>query len=201
MSSAVLAITGASGARYGVRLLKALTEAGWEVHLIVTREGRINLKLECEVNAEELAAEHGALLEDNDNLAAKAASGSAKFDAYVICPASGTTIGKLANGITDNLVTRSGMVALKERRKLIVVPRETPYATIHLENMTKLSQYGVVVLPANPGYYNKPESIADLVDFVVARILDQLDVEHSLGSRWTGEEITEMGSVNPDFQP
>ena len=201
MSSAVLAITGASGARYGVRLLKALTEAGWEVHLIVTREGRINLKLECEVNAEELAAEHGALLEDNDNLAAKAASGSAKFDAYVICPASGTTIGKLANGITDNLVTRSGMVALKERRKLIVVPRETPYATIHLENMTKLSTYGVVVLPANPGYYNKPESIADLVDFVVARILDQLDVEHSLGSRWTGEEITEMGSVNPDFQP
>ena len=201
MPSAVLAITGASGARYGVRLLKALTEAGWEVHLIVTREGRINLELECGASAEELAAEHGALLEDNENLAAKAASGSAKFDAYVICPASGTTLGKLANGITDNLVTRSGMVALKERRKLVVVPRETPYATIHLENMTKLSQYGVVVLPANPGYYNKPETIADLVDFVVARILDQLDVEHSLGSRWTGEEITEMGSVNPDFQP
>ena len=201
MPSAVLAITGASGARYGVCLLEALVEAGWEVHLIVTREGRINLELECELSAEDLAATNGALLEDNDNLAAKAASGSAKFDAYIICPASGTTIGKLANGITDNLVTRSGMVALKERRKLIVVPRETPYATVQLENMTKLSQFGVVVLPANPGYYNKPVSISDLVDFVVARILDQLDIEHKMGSRWTGEEVSEFQSVNPHFQP
>jgi 4-hydroxy-3-polyprenylbenzoate decarboxylase len=107
----------------------------------------------------------------------------------VICPASGTTIGKLAAGISDNLVTRSALVALKERRPLIVVPREAPYATVHLENMAKLSSWGVVVLPASPGFYHQPTSISDLVDFVVARILDQMGVEHELGSRWTGEEV------------
>lgn len=201
MPSAVLAISGASGARYGVRLLEQLCASGWEVHLVVTSAGAINLDLECGITPDELAATNGALLEDNDNLAAKAASGSAKFDAYVICPASGTTMGKLSNGISDNLVTRAGMVALKERRKLVVVPRETPYATVQLENMTRLSTWGVVVLPANPGFYNKPETIDDLVDFVVARILDQLDVEHELGQRWTGEEIHVAESANPDFTP
>lgn len=189
MPAAVLAITGASGARYGVRLLEMLTSAGWSVNLIVSREGAINLDLECEITPAELAQRFGALLEDNENLAAKSASGSARFDAYIICPASGTTIGKLASGISDNLTTRSGMVALKERRKLIIVPRETPYATIHLENMTKLSQHGVVILPANPGYYHSPKSIDDLVDFVVARILDQLEIENNLAVRWTGGEV------------
>ncbi len=128
-------------------------------------------------------------LEDNNNLAAKSASGSAKFSAYIVCPASGTTIGKIAAGISDNLATRSALVAMKERRKLILVPRESPYSTPHLQAMANLSQWGVVILPASPGFYNQPESIEDLVDFVVARILDQLDIQHNLGKRWTGDEV------------
>jgi 4-hydroxy-3-polyprenylbenzoate decarboxylase len=108
----------------------------------------------------------------------------------VICPASGTTIGKIGAGISDNLSTRSALVAIKERRKLILVPRETPAPTPHLEAMAKMSSWGVVILPANPGFYNSPKTIEDLVDFVVARILDQMGVKHSLGKRWTGEEIS-----------
>ena len=190
MPEAVVALTGASGARYGVRLTEILSEKGWDIRLIVTRDGAINLDLEMGITPQKLAELPGVELEDNDNLAARSASGSAKMDHYVICPASGTTVGKLAAGISDNLVTRSAMVALKERRPLIVVPREAPYATVHLENMTKLSSWGVVVLPASPGFYHQPESIDDLVDFVVARILDQMDVEHSLGKRWTGDEVS-----------
>ena len=121
--------------------------------------------------------------------AAKPASGSAKYDAYIICPTSGTTIGKIAAGISDNLATRSALVALKERRKLILVPRETPFATAHLEAMTKMSTWGVIILPASPGFYHKPNTIEELIDFVVARILDQLDIDHKLSKRWSGEEV------------
>ena len=190
MPEAVVAITGASGAQYGVRLLDALLEAGWEVSLIVTNAGAINLDLECGITPEDLAKRDGVRLDDNRNLAARAASGSAKYEACVVCPASGTTIGKIAAGISDNLATRSALVALKERRKLILVPRETPVATPHLEAMAKMSSWGVVILPASPGFYHGPESIDDLVDFVVSRILDQMGVEHSIGKRWTGEEVS-----------
>lgn len=189
MPEAVVAVTGASGALYAHRLLQVLSEADWEVLLIITREGAINLDLELGLTPDDLATLPGVSLEDNDNLAARSASGSAQIDHYVVVPASGTTIGKLAAGISDNLVTRSAMVALKERRPLIIVPREAPFATVHLENMTRLSQWGVVVLPASPGFYSGPETIADLVDFVVARILDQMGVDHDLGRRWTGEEV------------
>jgi 4-hydroxy-3-polyprenylbenzoate decarboxylase len=189
MPEAVVAISGASGALYAERLVRVLSDSGWDILLIITREGAINLDLELGVSAEELAQLPGVTLEDNNNLAARSASGSAKIDHYIICPASGTTIGKIAAGISDNLATRSALVALKERRPLIVVPREAPFATVHLENMTKLSTWGVVVLPASPGFYHKPRTIEDLVDFVVARILDQMDVEHNLSQRWTGEEV------------
>ena len=189
MPEAVVAITGASGAQYGVRLLDGLLEAGWEVSLIVTNAGAINLDLECGITPEELANRDGVRLEDNRNLAARSASGSARYEACVVCPASGTTIGKIAAGISDNLATRSALVALKERRKLILVPRETPVATPHLEAMAKMSAWGVVILPASPGFYHSPDNIEDLVDFVVARILDQMGVEHSIGKRWTGEEV------------
>ena len=189
MPEAVVAISGASGALYAERLVRALSDAKWEVLLIITREGAINLDLELGISAADLAKIPGVSLEDNHNLAARSASGSAKIDHYIVCPASGTTISKIAAGISDNLVTRSALVALKERRPLIVVPREAPYATVHLENMTKLSNWGVVVMPASPGFYHNPKSIDDLVDFVVARILDQMDIEHSLGKRWTGEEV------------
>ena len=190
MPSAVIAITGASGSRYAVRLIQILASSGWDIFLTVTREGAINLDLECGVTPKQLAEEYGVNLEENQNLAARSASGSAKFDAYVICPVSGTAIGKIAAGISDNLSTRSALVALKERRKLILVPRETPVATPHLEAMAKLSSWGVVILPASPGFYKNPETIDDLIDFVVARILDQLDVEHEVGSRWTGKEVS-----------
>ena len=190
MPEAVVAITGASGAQYGVRLLDGLLEAGWEVSLIVTNAGAIILDLECGITPEELANRDGVRLEDNRNLAARSASGSARYEACVVCPASGTTIGKIAAGISDNLATRSALVALKERRKLILVPRETPVATPHLEAMAKMSAWGVVILPASPGFYHSPDNIEDLVDFVVARILDQMGVEHSIGKRWTGEEVS-----------
>ena len=152
MPEAVIAISGASGALYAERLVRVLSNSGWDILLIITREGAINLDLELGVTAEELAQLPGVTLEDNNNLAARSASGSAKIDHYIICPASGTTIGKIAAGISDNLATRSALVALKERRPLIVVPREAPFATVHLENMTKLSNWGVVVLPASPGF-------------------------------------------------
>lgn len=189
MPEAVVALTGASGAKYCVRLIEALVEYNWSVNLIVTSTGAINLDLECGISPSELAAKEGVTLENNSNLAAKAASGSARFDGYVICPASGTTIGKIAAGISDNLATRSALVAMKERRKLIIVPREAPYSTPHLKAMFNLSEWGAVILPASPGFYQSPRNIEDLIDFVVARILDQLDVDHTLGKRWTGEEV------------
>ncbi len=189
MPEIVVALTGASGAKYCVRLIEALVEYGWSVRLIVTSTGAINLDLECSMTPSDLASMEGVTLEDNGNLAAKSASGSARFDAYVVCPASGTTIGKIAAGISDNLATRSALVAMKERRKLIIVPREAPYSTPHLKAMFNLSEWGAVILPASPGFYNSPERIDDLVDFVVARILDQLEVDHTIGKRWTGDEV------------
>jgi 4-hydroxy-3-polyprenylbenzoate decarboxylase len=189
MPEAVVAITGASGARYGVRLVEQLSNAGWSVDLIVTGAGEINLELECNMKSADLGVLDGVSMHSNSNLAARPASGSAKYDAYVVCPASGTTIGKIASGISDNLATRSALVAIKERRKLILVPRETPMSTPHLEAMAKMSSWGVVILPANPGFYHSPTTIEELVDFVVSRILDQLNVEHDLGKRWTGEEV------------
>ena len=190
MPKAVVAITGASGARYGVRLVEQLSDSGWDVDLIVTGAGAINLDLECGMEPDEISELNGVSLHHNANLAARPASGSAKYDACVVCPASGTTIGKIAAGISDNLATRSALVAIKERRKQILVPRETPMSTPHLEAMAKMSSWGVVILPANPGFYHAPTTIEELVDFVVARILDQLDVDHDLGKRWTGEEVS-----------
>ena len=189
MGEVVVGISGASGAIYGKRLVQVLTQKSIPVRLVVTNAGEITLKHECKTTKEELAEETGALLENDKNIGAKSASGSANIDAVVLCPCSGTTLGKLGAGIGDNLITRSAIVALKERRKLILVPREAPYATVHLENMHKLSQWGAIVIPASPGFYNHPQSIDDMVDFVVARILDHIGVAHVLGTRWTGEEI------------
>lgn len=189
MGEIVLVISGASGSIYGVRLAEIL---GSEVRLVVTNSGRITMAHECDGLTPELLAERtGAILEDNKDIAAKSASGSAEIDAVVICPCSGTTLGKLAAGIGDNLATRSAIVAMKERRNLILVPREAPYATVHLENMAKLSGWGATVIPASPGFYNLPKSMDDLIDFIVARILDHLGRDNNLTKRWTGEEINE----------
>ena len=189
MGEVVVAITGASGAIYGKRLTECLSNLGIQVRLVVTESGELTLAHECQTDKETIAANYSAILEDGNNVAAKSASGSANIDAVVICPCSGTTLGKLAAGIGDNLVTRSAIVALKERRKLIIVPREAPYATAHLENMAKLSSWNTIIIPASPGFYNHPQSIDDMVDFIVARILDQLGLEHTIGKRWTGKEI------------
>ena len=187
MGEIVLVISGASGSIYGVRLAEIL---GKEVRLVVTESGRITMAHECDgLTPESLAERTGAILENNKDIAAKSASGSAEIDAVVICPCSGTTLGKLAAGIGDNLATRSAIVAMKERRKLIMVPREAPYATVHLENMAKLSAWGAVIIPASPGFYNLPQSMDDLIDFIVARVLDHLGRDNELTKRWTGEEI------------
>ena len=189
MGEIVVAISGASGAIYGKRLVEVLSELKRDVRLVVTDAGRLTLMHECNNTPEELAQSPRVILEDNDDIAARSASGSAAIDAVVVCPCSGTTLGKLAAGIGDNLVTRSAIVAMKERRTLIIVPREAPYATVHLENMAKLSSWDTIVMPASPGFYNHPETINDLVDFVVARILDHLKLSHNLGKRWSGDEL------------
>ena len=187
MGEIVLVISGASGSIYGVRLAEILGE---DVRLVVTDSGRITMAHECDgLTPEELATRTGAILESNEDIAAKSASGSAAIDAVVICPCSGTTLGKLAAGIGDNLATRSAIVAMKERRNLILVPREAPYATVHLENMAKISGWGATIIPASPGFYNLPQSMDDLIDFIVARILDHLGRDNELTKRWTGEEI------------
>tara|TARA_B100000003_G_scaffold45635_1_gene39453 strand:- start:161 stop:751 length:591 start_codon:yes stop_codon:yes gene_type:complete len=187
MGEIVLVISGASGAIYGVRLAEIL---GSDARIVVTESGRLTMAHECEgLTPEKLAEKTGAILENNDDIAAKSASGSAAIDAVVICPCSGTTLGKLAAGIGDNLATRSAIVAMKERRNLIIVPREAPYATVHLENMAKLSGWGVTVIPASPGFYNLPQTMDDLIDFIVARILDHLGRDNDLTKRWTGEEL------------
>ena len=177
MPSAVIAITGASGSRYAVRLIQILTDSGWDIFLTVTREGAINLDLECGVTPKLLAEEYGVNLEANQNLAARSASGSAKFDAYVICPASGTTIGKIAAGISDNLATRSALVALKERRKLILVTRDTPLNLIHINNMKTITEAGGIICPATPSFYSNPSTFEELAATVVDRVISLSGLE------------------------
>jgi 4-hydroxy-3-polyprenylbenzoate decarboxylase len=128
---------------------------------------------------------------DDGDRGAAPASGSARNRGMVICPCSMGTISAISQGTSRSLVERAADVALKERRRLVVVPRETPYSAIHLENMLRLTRAGAVVMPASPGFYHRPASIAELVDFVVARVLDHLDVEHALGHRWGGEPVGE----------
>lgn len=192
----VLAITGASGAQYAVRLLQQLIEHSVPVWLIVSSHGWRLLKTESDIETlAQLRERVGApgfdklvtLYEDSDRGAAPA-SGSARNAGMVICPCSMGTVAAVAHGTSRSLVERAADVALKERRKLLLVPRETPLSLVHLENMTAVTRAGATIIPAAPGFYNKPSGIDDLVDFIVARILDHLDVEHTLGKRWTGEE-------------
>jgi 4-hydroxy-3-polyprenylbenzoate decarboxylase len=177
----IVGITGASGVIYGKRFLEVAKEKKLEVHLIVSDAAEKVAEYELgNVNWSTLASK----LYSPDNLAAPLASGSFKVDAMIIVPASMKTIGALASGYCDDLISRAADVQLKEGRKLIVVPRETPLHVIHLENMAKLSRIGVTVLPAMPGFYHEPKTIEDLVDFVVGKILDQLEIPHELFRRW-----------------
>ena len=194
----VMAITGASGAPYAVRLLEQLLVAGQPVQLIVSSHGLRLLKTETEIDSIGLLREAvGAdgwdtlvtVFDDADRGAAPA-SGSARNRGMVICPCSMGTVSAISQGTSRSLVERAADVALKERRPLVLVPRETPYSAIHLENMLRLTRAGAVVLPASPGFYHRPSSVAEMVDFIVARVLDQLKVEHTLGKRW-GEEASD----------
>lgn len=195
--SITLAMTGASGAQYGLRLLQCLVQANCQVHLLVSSAARIVINTETSFDLpeefseqEKFFAEYSKAtgnqlkLYSKEDWFAPVASGSSAPSSMVICPCSGGSLSAIANGASNNLVERAADVALKERRKLILVPRETPYSEIHLENMLKLSRMGAVVLPASPGFYQQPKNIDDLVDFIVARILDQLELPQNLLARW-----------------
>lgn len=188
----VMAITGASGAPYAVRLLNALASARQPVWLIVSTHGWRLLQTESGIHdlhglrdhvGEDAWDTNVTVFDDNDR-GATPASGSAKVRGMVIVPCSMGTIASIAAGTSRSLVERAADVALKERRPLIVVPRETPFSRIHLENMLRLTDAGAVVLPAAPGFYHQPERIDQLVDFVVQRILDQLHVDIDIAPRW-----------------
>ncbi len=191
-----LAMTGASGAQYGLRLLDCLIQAGCEVHFMISGAARIVVETETDLSLPEdreledfltanFDADEGQLqVYTKEDWFAPAASGSAAPSAMVICPASGGCLSAIASGASNNLIERAADVAIKEKRQLIVVPRETPLSPIHLENQLKLANLGVTVLPAMPGFYQNPQTVEDLVDFIVARILDQLGIDQTLLPKW-----------------
>ena len=188
-----LGVTGASGAPYAVRLLRALTETATPVRLIVSSYGWRLLAEESGIDGlEALRAATGdwsrVELYDALDRGATPASGSARSRGMVICPCSMGTLASIAAGTSRNLVERAADVAHKERRPLVLVPRESPLSLIHLENMTRLTRAGATIMPAAPGFYSRPRTIDELVDFVVARILDHLGVEHGIGRRWRSGE-------------
>ena len=185
----IVGITGASGSIYGVRLVEELLKSKIEVHLILTKTGEQVLKYETGydvINLKEHLKTFGDLLvfHDINDLFACVASGSFKADAMVILPCSMSTLAEMSSGITKNLLTRASDVCLKERRKLIIVPRETPLNNIHLKNMLNLSQAEAIMLPASPGFYHKPGSIDDMINFIVGKVFDLLEVENKLFTKW-----------------
>jgi flavin prenyltransferase len=192
-----VAITGASGAQYGLRLIECLMQAGRTVQLMISQAGQVVINMETDLALPSRPQEIEALLSDRyadapgqlqvygrQQWTAPVASGTNAPQAMVICPCTTGTLASVANGICDDLIDRAADVALKERRKLILVVRETPFSEIHLQNMLTLSRAGAVIMPANPGLYFRPQRVEELVDFMVARVLDHLDVEHDLMARW-----------------
>jgi 4-hydroxy-3-polyprenylbenzoate decarboxylase len=196
-----LAFTGASGMPYGIRLLECLLASGCHVQLLYSQVAPIVARQEMDLELparsteaqayfrERFAALPGVLdVYGREEWFAPVASGSNPPDAMVVCPCTMGTLASIAQGLASNLLERAADVMLKESRKLILVPRETPFSAIHLENMLRLARAGAIILPPNPGFYHHPQSIEDLVDFVVARILDQLSVAHTLMARWGESE-------------
>ena len=196
--SVTLAMTGASGAQYGLRLLECLVQANCQVQFLISEAARVVVETETELELPDdgtledfltlnFDAEPGQIvLNTARDWFSPVASGSSAPSSMVICPASGGTLSAIACGASNNLIERAADVAIKEKQQLILVPRETPLSEIHLENMLKLARLGATVLPAMPGFYQNPQSIDDLVDFVVARILDHLEIEQQLLPRWGG---------------
>ncbi len=193
----ILALTGASGVQYALRLLQCLLQSKTPVYLMVSKAAQIVLSMETDLNVPGKPAEmqrffsrqfgsDEALLTvyGQEQWTAPIASGSHRAKAMVVCPCTTGTLAAIANGNSDNLLERAADVMLKERRQLIMVVRETPFSQIHLENMLRLSQAGATIMPANPGFYHKPTGLDDIVDFMVARVLDHLGIEHELLNRW-----------------
>jgi 4-hydroxy-3-polyprenylbenzoate decarboxylase len=192
-----LALTGASGMPFGLRLLDCLVAAQCRVYLLYSTAAQVVARQECDLvlpaqprEATRLfrercgAAEGQITVFGREDWMAPVASGSNPADAMAVCPCSMGTLGAIANGLADNLIERAADVMLKERRPLVLVPRETPLSAIHLANMLRLAQAGASILPPAPGFYTHPKSVEDIVDFVVARVLDQLHVPHALQARW-----------------
>lgn len=190
-------MTGASGVQYGLRLMQCLVEAGRPLYVLVSKPAQVVVGMETDVKLparvaemqtflqEYCAAEDGQIqVFDKEQWTAPVASGSGVPEAMVVCPCTTGTLSAIASGNSNNLIERAADVVLKERKTLILVPRESPFSIIHLENMLRLARAGAVILPPNPGFYNQPQSIDDVINFVVARILDQLDIEHQLMPRW-----------------
>ncbi len=193
----IIAMTGASGAAYGLRLLEVLLKSGYPVYLLVSKAAQLVLAMETPLDIpprpsdmRQFISEHfqtdASLLTvfSREDWTAPIASGSHQARHMVVCPCTTGTLAAIANGNSDNLMERAADVMLKEQRKLILVVRETPFSVIHLENMLKLARAGATILPANPGFYHHPQTMDDLVDFIVARILDHMHIEHSLLPRW-----------------
>ena len=192
-----LALTGASGMGYAMRLLEILLQGGHTVYLVYSQAAQFVAKQELDLVLPARSAEAGAMLSQRyrcregrlhvfsrEDWMAPIASGTGAADAMVVCPCTMGALSAIANGASDNLIERAADVMIKEGRKLILVPRETPLSAIHLENMLKLSRIGVVMLAANPGFYHLPASVQEVVDFIVAKILDQLEIEHDLMAKW-----------------
>ena len=182
----IVGITGASGSIYGLKLIEVLKNAGHQVHVVISDSGLGVIQYECDTTLEDIAVVADKIYSVH-NVGAAIASGSFQADAMVIAPCSMNTCGCLANGITDNLLTRAADVMLKEGRKLIVVPRETPMHAGHLENLLKLCRMGAVIIPASPGFYHRPDTIMDLVNMLVGKICDNLGVKNNLFARWQGK--------------
>lgn len=196
-----LALTGASGMPYGIRLLECLLAAGCRVQLLYSQVAQVVARQEMDLDLPARASDTQALLRERyaalegelfvygrDEWFAPVASGSNAPDAMVVCPCTMGTLAAIAQGLASRLIERAADVVIKEGRKLILVPRETPFSAIHLENMLRLSRAGVVILPPSPGFYHRPQCVGDLIDFVVARILDQLALPHTLMQRWGENE-------------
>lgn len=196
-SPVTLAMTGASGAQYGLRLLECLLAAGIEVSLLISKAAQLVIATETDWKLPAKPAEQQRMLSQRFGVGAEqlrvfgreqwtapVASGSSAPRRMVVCPASTGTLSAIASGACNNLIERAADVALKERRQLILVPRESPYSEIHLENMLRLTRMGALIIPASPGFYHRPARIDDLVDFIVARILDHLQVPQTLMPRW-----------------
>jgi len=190
-------MTGASGAQYGLRLVECLLRADYQVYLMFTKAAQIVVGSETEYRLPGRTSEQTRYLSSlfqardgqlrvfgDEEWTSPVASGSGAPRSMVVCPASMATVSAIAAGASENLLERAADVVLKERGNLIIVPRETPFSAIHLENMLKLSRLGVAILPANPGFYTRPTRVEELVDFIVARILDQLNIDHQLMHRW-----------------